>query len=334
MSAELGDIVKQGQVIGKLDDSLLISDLAGRMGELSALESELAQANIQVKNAQIRLDEAQIQLEQAENEAKRYQDLAATGIIPAQQAESFKTTAKIAGKTLLTAQESIKLEKQAVAIIEGRIAAQRSAISESEQRQTYSQIAAPIDGTVIAKQRDPGSLVRVGEEIVTIGELSKIRLIVPISELDLGKVRIGQEVRVSLDAFQNQRFAGKISRISPITNLQSRQIPVEVLLDNPDRKIKGGLSGRVSFFAERESNVVVPKTAIVNEAGTNYIFVAIGKNQDNQTNVSKRKVIIRNGSNEEKVEIVAGLLPGERYVIRSSKPLQDKDVVSLSIISQ
>ncbi|MEM8831354.1 MAG: efflux RND transporter periplasmic adaptor subunit, partial [Cyanobacteria bacterium P01_G01_bin.19] len=226
LSADLGDGVEQGQVIGKLDDSLLVSDLAGRMAELSVLESELAQANIQVKNAQIRLDEAQIQLEQAESEAKRYQNLAATGIIPEQQAESFKTTAKIAGKTVLTAQESIKLEQKAVAIIEGRIATQRSAISESQQRQTYSQIRVPIDGTVIAKQRDPGSLVRVGEEIITVGDLSKIKLIVPISELDLGEVRIGQEVRVSLDAFQNQKFAGRVSRISPTTNLQSRQIPI------------------------------------------------------------------------------------------------------------
>ncbi|MEM8832016.1 MAG: efflux RND transporter periplasmic adaptor subunit, partial [Cyanobacteria bacterium P01_G01_bin.19] len=155
-----------------------------------------------------------------------------------------------------------------------------------------------------------------------------------ISELDLGEVRIGQEVRVSLDAFQNQKFAGRVSRISPTTNLQSRQIPIEILLDNPDRKIKAGLLGRVSFFAERESNVVVPKTAIVNQAGTNYIFVTTNKNKDNQSNVSKRKVIIKNSSSEEKVEIIAGLLPGERYVIRSSKPLQDKDVVSLSIISQ
>ena len=171
---EVGDKVSQGQLIGWLDNSIIETELAGKQGELAALQSELAQAKVQVTNAQIKLEEANIQLEQAKSEAVRYQELAKTGLIAQQQAESFKTAAKIAEKSLLAAKEAVKLEQQAVAIVEGRIATQRSAIAESKQRQTYSRIIAPIGGTVVAKAKDSGSLIRVGEEVMTIGDFSQV----------------------------------------------------------------------------------------------------------------------------------------------------------------
>ncbi len=333
LSAEVGDVVDRGQLIGRLENNLLLTDIEGKTGELAALQSELAQAKIQVVNAQIKLEEAEIQLEQAKSEAVRYQDLAKTGLIAQQQAESFKTAAKIAEKSLLTAQEAVKLEEQAVAIVEGRIATQNSAIAESKQRQTYSQIVAPIGGIITAQAKDTGSLIRAGEEVVTIGDFSLIKIVVPLSELDLGKVNIGQKVEVRLDAFSDRQFIGKVSRIAPTTNSSSRQIPVEVVINNPDNQIKGGLLARVSFSSTQEPRIIVPETAIIQEENNNYVFMVTKKEQNNQNNVTKRKVMVGDRSNS-KVEIVAGISPGEKYVVRSSKPLKDRDLVGLSIISQ
>jgi HlyD family secretion protein len=331
LSVKVGDRVNQGQLIGRLDDRLIATAVEGQKGELAALESELAQARIQVTNAQIKQQEAQIQLEQAKSDAIRYQNLAKTGVIPDQQAESFKTTAKVAQKTLLTAQEAIKLEEQAIAVIQGRIITQNSAIAESQQRQTYSQIMAPISGIVVAKANEPGSLVRAGEEVVKIGDFRQIKIVVPLSELDLGKVRVGQKVTVSLDAFGDRQFSGQVSRIAPTTNTSSRQIPVEVVVNNPENQIKGGLLARVNFLGIQKSSVVVPEMAVIQENGTNYIFT-VGQKNNNQSNVTKRKIIVSDRNNG-KVEILAGISPGEKYVVRSSQPLKDQDIVGLSIIS-
>ena len=329
---EVGDGVERGQLIGRLDNSLLLTDVAGKVGELAALQSELAQTKIQVTNAKIKLDEAKIQLQQAKSEAIRYQDLAKTGLIAQQQAESFKTAAEIAEKSLLTAQEAVKLEEKAVAIAEGRIVAQQAAIAESKQRQSYSKITAPISGVAIAKAKEPGSLIRIGEEVVTIGDFSQIKVVVPLSELDLDKVSVGQHVEVKLDAFGDRKFMGKVSRIAPTTNSSSRQIPIEVMVNNPDRKIKGGLLARVNFTPERESSIIILETAIVEDRGDNYVFT-VTKQDNKKGNVTKQKVIVGDRNNG-KVEIIAGLSPGDRYVLRSSKPLEDKDSVSLSIISK
>ena len=333
LSTEVGDRVAKGELIGQLDDRLLAADVAGREGELATLESELAQAKIQVRNAQISLEEAEIQLEQAKNDAQRYQKLAATGLIAQQQAESFQTAARVAEKAVLTAQEAVKTEEKAVAVVQGRIATQQSAIAESQQRQTYSQIVAPISGIVTARASEPGSLIQAGEEVVTIGDFSQIKIVIPLSELDLGQVVVGQKVEVKLDAYGDRQFTGQVSRIAPTTNNFSRQIPVEIIVDNPERQIKGGLLARVNFTSDSKSKVIVPESALKTEEGANYIFTVTQTKENNQGKVTQRKVVTGDRSNG-RVEITAGISPGERYVIRSSQPLQDRDEVGLSILSQ
>ena len=333
LSVKIGDRVNQGQVIGRLDDRLLATEIAGETAELNALQSELAQARIQVKNAEIKLEEARIQLEQAKSDARRYQELASTGLIAQQQAESYQTAAKVAQKAVLTAQEAVRLEAEAVAVEQGRIASQEAAIAESQQRQTYSQILAPISGVVTAKNSEPGSLIRPGEEVVTIGDFSQIKINLPLSELDLDEVEVGQQVNIKLDAFGDRTFTGRVNRIAPTTNAASRQIPVEIILDNRDNQIKGGLLARVSFTSVANKSIVVPESAIIAEDGANYIFTIAQTNSENRGSVNKRKVIIGDRANG-KVEITAGISPGERYVTRSSDPLQDEQEVGLSIISQ
>ncbi len=333
LSVRVGDRVERGQVIGRLDDRLLATEVEGNQAELSALESELAQARIRVKNAEIQLEEAKIQLEQAKSDATRYQELAETGLIPDQQAESYQTAAKVAQKAVLTAQEAVRLEEQAVAVVQSRIASQKSAIAESQQRQTYSQIVAPISGIVTARNSEPGSLIRAGEQVVTIGDFSQIKITVPLSELDLDRVELGQQVEIKLDAFGDRSFTGRVNRIAPTTNPASRQIPIEIIIDNPEGQIKGGLLARVSFTSPENESVVIPAAAIIEEQGANYIFTLAQNGQENRGSVTKRKVVVGDRANG-KVEITAGISPGERYVTRSSKPLEDEEEVGLSILSQ
>ena len=332
LTVDVGDTVRQGQQIGSLDDGLLAAAVERERAELANLESELNRAEIQVKNAEIQLQEALIELEQANNDATRYQDLAKTGSIAQQQAESYITDAKIAQKAVLSAKEAVNTELQAVSAAKSRIASQKSTIAEAAQRQTYAQIYAPLSGVVTEKFKETGSLVRSGEEIITVGDLSLAKVVVSLSELDLGKVFVGQEVKIELDAFGRDDFAGKVSRIAPTTaDSVARQIPVEITLANPDNRIKGGLLARVDFQSVTQSQIVVPESAIVREDGTGYLFT-VDEIVDRQATVNKKEVTLGD-RNLGKVEILSGIKSGEKFVLRSSQPLQDKDEVALSIIS-
>lgn len=333
LAVEVGDSVTEGRVIGRLDDSLLLATVEQEQAQLASLESELATEQLNVRNAQIRLQEAQIQLQQAQSDAERYKGLSEIGAISQQQAQSSETAAKVARQAVLLAQEEVNIAEAAVTTAMSLVARQKAAIAEASQRQAYTELIAPATGIVISKSQEPGNLVREGEEIVAIGDFSVIKIVVPISAVDLNSVRGGQIVKVQFDAFQEEIFQGKVSSISPIADASTRKIDLEITIDNPNRKIKSGLLARVKLPSINE-RVIVPRSAIVEEAGIDYIFVVTEEDrQQRQATVTKTEVAIDNSS-QNQVAVSKGLKIGEKYVIRSSQPLNDREVVNLSILSE
>ena len=340
LTVEVGDSLVKGQVIGRLDSSLLTAIVNREQAELASLESELASAKIRVKNAEIALEEALLKLEQAKSDAQRYSELAEQGLISSQEAESYQTSAKVAEKTVLVAQESINIAKQAVTASRGQIGSQQEAIAEAAQRQAYSRLIAPATGIVMTKINEPGNLIRSGDEILEIGDFSQIKVVVPLSELDLGKISLGQGVSVTFDAFDNlvatrKIFPGKINRIAPAADSNTRQIPIEITVPNPENQIKGGLLARVTLANEAVTEeVIIPESAIVENDGANYVFVFTEEDTvAKQGIVSQRKIEIRDRF-QGKVAIAAGIKPQEKFVLRSSKPLTDGETVSLSMLSE
>lgn len=333
LNVEVGDSVIKGGVIGRLDDSLLTATVEQEQAQLASLESELTQEQLNVRNAQIGLKEAQIQLQQAQSDAERYNSLSEIGAISQQQAESFETAAKVAQQAVLLAQEEVKIAQQAVTTAISSIERQKAAIAFATQRQAYSQLIAPTTGIVISKNQEPGNLIQEGEEILAIGDLSVIEIVVPISAIDLNLVSLGQTVKVRFDALQDRVFQGKVSSISPIANASTRKINLEVTVVNPDREIKSGFLATVQLPSAND-RVIVPRSAIVEEAGINYIFVVTKEDREQrQATVAKRQVTI-DRSFQDRVAITEGLEPEEKYIIRSSQPLNDNEVVNLSILSE
>ncbi|NJS16549.1 MAG: efflux transporter periplasmic adaptor subunit, partial [Nostocaceae cyanobacterium CSU_2_110] len=145
-------------------------------------------------------------------------------------------------------------------------------------------------------------------------------------------------------AFPNQTYYGTVTRISPAADPTARLVPVEVVIPNNDRKIGSGLLARVNFTSSEQASLVIPQTALQgdrnsksstqensnqNRQGT--IFV-LNSSAEKPT-VSAREVTIGKKS-DGKVEILSGLQPGERFVVRSGEPLKDNAAVRLSIISE
>ena len=333
LNVEVGDSVTKGEIIGRLDDSLLAATVEQEQAQLASLRSELATERLNVKNAQIRLQEAQIQLQQAQSDAERYSSLSEIGAISQQQAESFQTAAEVAQQAVLLAREEINIAQQAVTTAIGSVERQQAAIAEALQRQAYTQLFAPTTGIVIAKTQEPGNLVREGEEILTIGDFSAVKIVVPISAVDLNLISLGQTVKVRFDALGERVFQGKVSSISPIADASTRKINIEITVANPNNEIKSGLLAKIQL-PTANTQVIVPRSAIVEEAGTNYIFVVTSEDrQQRQATVTKRQVTI-DESFQDRVTVTKGLQSGEKYIIRSSQPLSNNEVVNLSILSE
>ncbi|MEC4805755.1 MAG: efflux RND transporter periplasmic adaptor subunit, partial [Jaaginema sp. PMC 1079.18] len=333
LTVDVGDRVVKNQLLARLDDTLLVTEVNKAQADLAALESEQAQAQAEVSEAQAQLERSRVELQQAEANAKRYQDLVKEGAVTAQQAETFQTQARVAQQGVLSAQDQLRSRQKAVESIIGRIAAQRAVINDRITRKTYANLYSPINGVVLAKISEPGNLVTAGGEVLQLGNLASVKVIIPVSELDLETLQIGQSVSVRLDAFPDQTFTGKIARIAPVADPVSRQIPVEVTLPNPNSDITSNLLARVSFQQGASPRVVVPESALNNREDQQATIFVVSDSTESEAVVSAKTVTIGEIMNGQ-AAILAGLQAGDRFVVNSSQPLEEGDRVRLSILSE
>lgn len=375
LNVNVGDRVRRGQQLAQLDNTLLLNQVVQAEAELATRESEVARARTQVSNARARAEQAKVTLKQAQSTAARRAFLQKQGAISLQDAELAQTEVNTNQQAVLAAQEQIRTEQQAVAAAQGRVVAQRAVIAELKERLSYARLNSPIDGVVIERTSEPGNLVQPGGEVLKLGEFNQVKVIVPLSELELPNVRVGQSVQVQLDAFPNQTFAGVVARISPAADPTARQIPVEILIPNQNGRIGSGLLARVQFTQQTAPKVLIPMTALQvsrgrgageqrsrgaeeqrsrgaegqgnsltqnselrtqnspstqsQNQGTIFVVTAEGR----EGKVAARQVVLGDRANS-RVEVISGLQPGERFVVRSGRPLKDGDAVRFSILSE
>jgi multidrug efflux pump subunit AcrA (membrane-fusion protein) len=330
MTVDLGDRVEQGEILAQLDGTLLEISLSEAEAELAARESDVVRARNEVRNAQVQLDQALVELQQAQKDAERFLALAAEGAVSRQQGELAETEAQVAAQTVRSAREQILIEQESVSSAEQRVKAQRSVVAQARERRSYSFLRSPITGVVLDRLTEPGNLVQPGGDVLKLGDFSQVKAIVPVAELALAQIRVGQPVTVSLDALGGEILEGRVSRISPVSNVETRQIPVEVTIPNPEGRIGSGLLVRVTFDTQTTERVVIPETALQGEE-ENTVFVL--QEGEGTPTVEARIVQIGERLNNQ-VEILSGLSPGERYVTRTSRPLSSGDEVRLSALSE
>ena len=345
---DVGDVVKKGQTIAQLDDTLQRTTLNQAQAELASLKAEVARAQNQVSNAKTEVERAKLELAQAQSDSGRQQRLLKEGAIAAQEAEQARTTARTAAQAVLAAEKQVSTEQQTVAAAQNQVNAQQAVVASAREQLSYTKITSPIAGIVTQRLTEAGNLAQPNGEILRIGDFSRVQVNVEVSELELAGIQLGQSVAVRLDAFPGRTFKGQVSRISPTADATARLVPIEVIIPNTDRRIGSGLLARVRFADGANQRVVVPETAISkqgsegagekiqnpkskiqNQIGT--VFVVNGG--EGQATVAAKEVKLGERA-DGKVEILSGLKSGDRFVAQSGKPLKDGETVRLSILSQ
>ncbi|PPJ62603.1 efflux RND transporter periplasmic adaptor subunit [Cuspidothrix issatschenkoi] len=338
LNLDIGDTVQRGKIISQLDDTLLLTAVKQAEAQLATTESEVARAITQVNNARAQVEKTRLELVQAKADSHRLTQLYKEGAIPEQNAQQAQTKARTAAQALRAAMAQLSTEKQAVAAAQGRVFAQKASVSAAQERRSYARLISPITGVVTEKVTEPGNLLQPGSEVLKVADFSRVKVVAQVSELELARIQVGQSVEVKLDAFPDEKFIGKVARISPTADTTARLIPIEIVMPNRGGKVGSGLLARVSFTTQTKQRVVVPETAISSqdkkpqlENNNSTLFVV--ENTGQKTTVKQRQVSLGKIANG-KIEILSGLQPGESYVVRSSKPLKDGAVVKLSMLSE
>jgi RND family efflux transporter MFP subunit len=333
---DVGDKVTAGQIIAQLDDTLLKASLYKAEAELASLKSAVIEAEAEVISTEAEVKSTQVRLAQAEVDANRLEELYNDGAIAKRDVELAVTEAKTAQQSVKSAQSQVKVRKAAVETAKGRIISQKAVINEEKKRLIFTQIKAPSSGYILERLTEQGNLIQPGGEIIRIGDFSQVKVNVAVSELELKNLKLGKTVDVNLDAFPEQKFTGIINRISPAADQESRQIPLEILLSNPEQKINSGLLARVRFSNNENPPILIPESAlkISNLRGDNKLSntVFLLDNINGKEQVITRQITMGENKNG-KVEILSGLNSNDRLIVRSTDKLENGQTVRLSAIS-
>ena len=340
LAVDVGDRVEQDQVLGRIDAALLASAVLEAEAELTALESEVTSRQADVNEAIAQVEQAQLELAQAQSDFARTNKLLQQGAVTEQAAELERTEVGTAQQLLRSAQQQVENRQSAVIAAQRRVIAQKALLAQEQRRKSFAVLRSPITGSVLEKAVEPGDLAQPGDEVLRLGDFSQIQVQVQISDLELGAISMGQTTQVKLDAFPEQTFMGELTQIALEADPNARLVPVEITVPNQARRIGKGLLARVDFVRQSDRSIVVPETALEvssegtkasSEVDTATIFIL--QEAGEQATVTERLVKIGDRANSL-VEIVAGLEAGEKFVVRSSRELENGEPVRLSFISE
>jgi RND family efflux transporter MFP subunit len=184
-------------------------------------------------------------------------------------------------------------------------------------------IISPISGIIDAKLMNKGEMTSPGMPILSIVDISRVKINAGIPEKYLGKLKIGKKVNITFDALPSEDFEGTISYVSPTLNSLSKTIEIEIVINNTDRKIKPEMSANVELIMQEvDEAVVLTQDFIIDNGEEKYVFIL-----DND--VAKKR-IIKTGANEQNnILITDGLYPGDRLIYEGFRTLVNDDKVEV-----
>lgn len=179
-------------------------------------------------------------------------------------------------------------------------------------------LVSPINGVVTARNYDPGDMIG-GLPVLTVGQITpQVKVMINVTENDFSKIKAGKPVTVTFDAYPGEEFSGKISRVYPTVNPNTRTFQSEILISNPSGKILPGMFARVNIGLGNQDNVVVPDRAIVKQTGSGNKYVYVFKDG----HVSFKQVELGQRL-DNAYELLSGISDGDSVVISGQSRLAD-----------
>ncbi|HEX5130064.1 MAG TPA: efflux RND transporter periplasmic adaptor subunit, partial [Usitatibacter sp.] len=179
-------------------------------------------------------------------------------------------------------------------------------------------VRAPFAGIVASRTVHPGEKVGVDHPMFTLVDLARMEIEAPAPAFEIPAVRPGQHATFRVEGFE-RAFEGKVERINPTTEANSRAITLYISVANPDGALKGGMFAKGQIVLDKsEAAAVIPSTAVREEAGQSYVFTIEGGK------VVKRAVRIGAGEPQQGlVEVKSGLEQGLTVVSARVSGLKD-----------
>jgi membrane fusion protein (multidrug efflux system) len=284
------------------DESVTIRpEVSGRISEIGFREGQ----RVEKGETLIRFDTSvqRAELEQAEanhglskSRLERSRDLFTKGFISAQARDEAESNFKVAQATY----------------------------DLSQARLTKLEIKAPFAGIVGLRMVSIGDYVKDGQDIVNLEGIDPLKVDFRIPEIYLKQLAVGQSLQITLDAFPNQTFQGKVFAINPLVDTNGRAIVIRAMVKNTEARLRPGMFARVRLlFSDERDSVAVPEQSLIPVGDEQYLFKVVdGRAQRFKIEIGQRR--------EGQVEVLQGLAPGDVVVTAGQLKLRDGSQVKIA----
>jgi len=295
-----GDRVRAGQLLIELD----ARDLEANWRQAQAAVDEARSAVPEADNA---VAAAKAGLELAQVTFRRMQDLFQKRSISNQEYD--EATAK-----LRVAEAQYEMAQARRRQLDAKIQQAEQALQAAAVMRGYARIAAPFDGLVVEKNVEPGNLAAPGTPLLVVEQEGAYRLEAAVEESRIGVVRLGQSVRVRVDAL-GRELTGRIAEIVPAVDAAARSFTVKIDLPGAPG-LRSGLFGRAVFEAGVRRVLAAPSSGVVERGQLTSVFVI-------ENGVARMRMVTLGARREAQVEILSGLSGGETMVAAIPAGLRD-----------
>ncbi len=206
-------------------------------------------------------------------------------------------------------------------------------IAKTEAIISQKLVRAPFDGELGVRHVEVGQFLTAGTQIVSLTDLSTLYANFTVTEKDSGQLKVGQAVRVAVDAYPGRIFEGKITTIEPQISTDTRNIRVQATIANPDRILKPGMFATTTVVLPNKPAVVtVPETAVDYTLYGDSVYVITEKKEDDgKTSLTAVRTFVQTGDRiEGRAAILSGVKAGDRLVAVGQLKLQSGAAVEIS----
>ncbi len=308
---DYNSLVKKGQLLAQIDPA--------------TFQAQVNQAKANLLNAEANLKKSEASLADARRTYERNKQLIAKNFIAQSDVDTSETNVET---------NVAQVESSRALVLQNK-----AALDQAETNLRYTKILSPVNGIVISRNIDVGQTVAASFQtptLFTIAEdLTKMQIDTSVDEADIGNVKVGQEVRFTVDAYPDTNFIGKVFEIRNAAVIVQNVVTYDVVVQvsNNDLKLKPGMTANVSIITARRNGViVVPNSALrfhLQDQGSE------------SSNVQKRpakenrgpSVWILENNKPKKIQIAVGISDGS-FTQVTSGPLKEGQEVIMATVGQ
>ncbi|MDR1256274.1 MAG: efflux RND transporter periplasmic adaptor subunit [Spirochaetaceae bacterium] len=191
-------------------------------------------------------------------------------------------------------------------------------------------VRAPIAGVISNLPGQVGMKITQSSSLAVISGGGGLEIQLNVAERFIYRIRMGLPCEITLDAYPNDRFRGRISEISPVINVSSRTMRIKVNVENPGNMLKAGMFANVKIITEEKNNVItVPETAVLQRGGERFVYTVEPDPSDANFKIARRMTVTTGLNIDNMIEVTDGIKAGDMIVVRGQTTFSDGSRVNI-----